>query len=285
MQPGTSACTLKPVDTAAALGSGSTTRPPLPQPRARALPLLLGSGPSRFEATRQPSSGPPKAADLRPNPRPNPLTGTVLEGHFECGEITNLALSNASFSTGIDERGRRIRMFTATLTCERATRANLASCVYEGETAPASELPPGASLSTFARIQMPGRMRHGAGRIRYECGNVYTGQWQHDRRSGSGTYWYACGDAYEGEWCDGMYHGHGKYTGSEVGGGGDSYEGEWSEDRPHGAGRYMYRESGAVYDGQWNEGAFHGTGTYTKADGSVTEGMWRDGLLIPLWQR
>ena len=22
-----------------------------------------------------------------------------------------------------------------------------------------------------------------------------------------------------------------------------------------------------------------------KADGSVTEGMWRDGLLIPLWQR
>ena len=47
---------------------------------------------------------------------------------------------------GIDERGRRIRMFTATLTCERATRANLASCVYEGETAPASELPPGAAL-------------------------------------------------------------------------------------------------------------------------------------------
>ena len=64
--------TLKPVDTAAALASGSTTRPPLPQPRARALPLLLGSGPSPFEATRQPSSGPAKAADLRPNP----LTGT-----------------------------------------------------------------------------------------------------------------------------------------------------------------------------------------------------------------
>ncbi len=49
--------TLKPVDTAAALASGSTTRPPLPQPWARVLPLLLGSGPSRFEATRQPSSG------------------------------------------------------------------------------------------------------------------------------------------------------------------------------------------------------------------------------------
>ena len=36
-----------------------------------ALPLLLGSGPSPFEATRQPSCGPPKTEDLRPNP----LTG------------------------------------------------------------------------------------------------------------------------------------------------------------------------------------------------------------------
>ena len=31
------------------------------------LPLFLGSGPSPFEATRQPSKGPPEAADLRPN--------------------------------------------------------------------------------------------------------------------------------------------------------------------------------------------------------------------------
>ena len=52
----------------AALGSGSAPRPLLPQPWARALPLLLGSGPSPFEATRQPSSGRPKAEDLRPKP-------------------------------------------------------------------------------------------------------------------------------------------------------------------------------------------------------------------------
>ena len=54
-----------------ALGSGSTTRPPLSQPWARALPLLLGSGPSPFEATRQPSKGRPETEDLRSNP----LTG------------------------------------------------------------------------------------------------------------------------------------------------------------------------------------------------------------------
>ena len=50
--------TLKPVDMAAALASGSTTRPPLPQPWASALSLLLGSGLSPFEAT----ASPPKAA-------------------------------------------------------------------------------------------------------------------------------------------------------------------------------------------------------------------------------
>jgi hypothetical protein len=69
-------CTLRRVETAAALASGSTTRPPRPQPRARALPLLLGNGLSPFEATRQPSSGPPKAVDLRPNP----LTGMTPVG-------------------------------------------------------------------------------------------------------------------------------------------------------------------------------------------------------------
>ena len=61
----TRAGTLKPVDTAAALASGSTTRPPPPQPRASALPLLLGSGPSPFEASRQPSSGRPGTEHLR----------------------------------------------------------------------------------------------------------------------------------------------------------------------------------------------------------------------------
>ena len=53
----------------AALGSGSAPPPPLPQPRPRADPEQR---PQPFEATRQPSSGPPKATNLRANP----LTGT-----------------------------------------------------------------------------------------------------------------------------------------------------------------------------------------------------------------
>ena len=48
----------KPVDTAAALASGSTTRPPLPQPRARALPA---SWPVALAPSKPPAS-PPVAA-------------------------------------------------------------------------------------------------------------------------------------------------------------------------------------------------------------------------------
>ena len=64
----------KPVDTAAALGSGSAPLPSLSQPRARALPRHLGSGPSPFKATRQPSKGRARAVGLRPNP----LAGTFV---------------------------------------------------------------------------------------------------------------------------------------------------------------------------------------------------------------
>ena len=49
---------LKPVEMTAALARGSTTRPPLPQPWARVLPLVLGSGLS----LSKPPANPPKAA-------------------------------------------------------------------------------------------------------------------------------------------------------------------------------------------------------------------------------
>jgi len=207
--------------------------------------------------------------------------GCIVEGTYECDERTCLALSSSNFVAGIDECGERIRMFTATLTCERATHANLAECIYEGETIGADHSD-SANLSAFTRMHLPGKVRHGSGRIKYECGNVYDGQWEHDKRSGTGTYWYACGDTYVGQWLCGMYHGKGKYTGSPNGG--DSYDGEWKADQPHGHGRYTYGATGEVYEGQWKDGQYHGTGTHTSAAGALTEAEWTEGLLIPRWQ-
>ena len=53
---------------AAALASGSAPLPCLSQPWARTPPLLLGSAPSRFEATRQPSKGRPRLRICAPTP-------------------------------------------------------------------------------------------------------------------------------------------------------------------------------------------------------------------------
>ena len=213
--------------------------------------------------------------------------GKVVEGTFEAGERVSCALTNAAFRTGIDESGKRIRMFTATLTCERVTKANLKRCVYEGQTAPADHDAPAATVSAFTRLHLPGRQRHGYGRIQYECGNVFEGQWCNDVREGDGTYWYACGDVYNGQWKAGKYEGGGKYTGSDIGGGGgDTYDGQWRADQPHGQGRYTYRLSGHVYEGQWSNGQYHGEGTYYDADGAIqVQGRWKEGLLVPLWQR
>jgi len=208
--------------------------------------------------------------------------GEVWEGTWECGERISAALSNSSFTAGIDEAGQRIRMFTATLTCERATKANLASCTYDGETIPAEH---SMATSAFTRMHLPGRVRHGYGKIRYECGNVYIGQWEHDKRSGVGTYWFACGDVYDGEWRMGMYHGKGVYTGSSNGGGGDYYDGLWEQDLPHGRGKYRYSASGDAYEGEFQHGRFHGEGTLTSANGEIKNGEWCKGLFVPLWQR
>ena len=79
-------CTLEPVDAAAALACGSTTRPPLPQPGVSAVPLLLGSGPSRFEASRLPSRGPPKAADAR-QPAHRYVRATAGEEWLKTGSV------------------------------------------------------------------------------------------------------------------------------------------------------------------------------------------------------
>jgi len=207
--------------------------------------------------------------------------GKVFEGLYECGERVSVALGRESLLDGVDERGVRIRMFTATITCERAAKADLDKCIYEGDTIPAER-----QGTRRMPMNIPGRVRHGHGRIVYECGNVYDGGWEQDKRSGVGTYTYACGDVYVGDWKDGKYHGRGHYVGSDSGGGGDEYKGEWRADKPHGHGRYMYSASGDVYEGQFKEGQFHGKGRYESAcDGHVKDGEWREGLLVPRWQR
>ena len=45
-------------------------------------------------------------------------------------------------------------------------------------------------------------MAHGDGKFFHVDGDVYDGQWKHDKANGIGTYIHGNGARYEGEWKD-----------------------------------------------------------------------------------
>ena len=175
-------------------------------------------------------------------------------------------LSKQNLKSGKDEFGARVRIFTASLCCERAHGLGLDKFTWEGDTLD-SDLP---------GLRMPGKARHGQGTITYESGDSYEGGWKDDKRSGFGKMTFACGDFYEGEWVEGKYAGHGKYTNAEIG----TYEGEWKANQKHGTGRTYYSETGDVYEGSYVAGVREGYGTYTKGNGEIRMGRYEKGELV-----
>jgi hypothetical protein len=193
--------------------------------------------------------------------------GTVFVGHYEVGElIKKIKIDQSHLLSGTDESGNRLKLFSATETCQRARAAGVYKFVYDGDTLE----------SDLAGLKLPGKLRHGDGEIRYEYGASYVGQWVNDKRTGTGKFTFACNDVYEGEWLDNKYHGQGKYTSAES----DEYEGQWHEDKMHGTGKYFYRDTGDTYEGSFVHGVREGPGKYIKADGTVTEGEWKANELV-----
>ena len=71
-----------------------------------------------------------------------------------------------------------------------------------------------------------GRRRHGRGKMTFESGDVYEGEYKDDKQSGRGTYKHASGNVYEGEWKDGDMNGRGKKTYTD----GKVEDGRWEND-------------------------------------------------------
>jgi hypothetical protein len=89
------------------------------------------------------------------------------------------------------------------------------------------------------------------GRIIFQDGKSYVGEWLNDRPHGKGTMRLTSGDVYVGELKEGRMHGRGTCTYHSQGG--KRYEGEFEYDKPHGAG-VMYYLDGAVVEAQWENG-------------------------------
>jgi hypothetical protein len=141
-----------------------------------------------------------------------------------------------------------------------------------------------------------GDTKNGFGKVRWENGDEYEGQWKGGKRHGRGVVTYANGDKYEGGYVDGKQTGRGvltcasgdKYDGDYVDGkrtgrgvytwaSGTKYDGDFVDDKRTGRGVWTWA-NGNKYDGDFVDGKMAGRGTFTyPADGASWQGPWRAG--------
>lgn len=110
---------------------------------------------------------------------------------------------------------------------------------------------------------------HGTGIKLYANGDMYSGKWAEGRRDGQGRYKFLQGHQYTGEYKDDQCHGRGTLTTKH----GDRYEGEWVCGRKHGSGVERLA-CGQLFEGTWVRGKKHGAGKTTMPSGEVVSGIW-----------
>lgn len=85
-----------------------------------------------------------------------------------------------------------------------------------------------------------GGQKHGNGKMMYDNGNEYDGQWKNNKRDGKGTTNYSpSGNVYTGTWKTGKRHGFGVFHIKKTG---DIYRGNWAHGQKSGAGVYEYAD-------------------------------------------
>ncbi len=115
--------------------------------------------------------------------------------------------------------------------------------------------------------------KDGFGKMKYENGNVYEGEWKDGKRHGKGEIILVNGGSYEGEWKDDKRNGQGKMLYKD----GSSYEGEWKDDKLEGFGTVIWA-NGRKYVGNLINGQKHGKGTTYNEDGTIDyEGEYKNG--------
>ena len=92
------------------------------------------------------------------------------------------------------------------------------------------------------------------------------------RSLGQGMYRWPNGAVYQGEMLNGLRHGQGRMSFSEIP---SVYEGAWIEGKRHGYGTLSLNESGTHrYQGEFHSDMKQGKGTMTYSNGDVFEGDW-----------
>lgn len=109
--------------------------------------------------------------------------------------------------------------------------------------------------------------------IKYNSGDIYTGDLHGIVKHGSGILTYANGDIYDGDFANDMKTGEAIISFSD----GSKYIGTVKDGLPHGKGIYTFADSSWYY-GDFSEGLKHGVGEYHDADGSYYYGSFDNDL-------
>ena len=114
---------------------------------------------------------------------------------------------------------------------------------------------------------------HGKGRLFWNNGDSYEGDFHLGNRHGQGVYRWSDGRQYTGDFVQNIREGQGRllYTNS------DFYEGGFYEGKRHGSGQFIFA-NGSLYKGHWAAGKYQGHGTLVQADGHTYVGEFTDGM-------
>lgn len=99
---------------------------------------------------------------------------------------------------------------------------------------------------------------------------VYEGQMKEGLPQGAGKVTFEDGSVYEGNWSHGEYHGQGKLSSSTF-----SYEGGFKDSLFDGEGKLTLVGVGE-YEGMFSRGKFSGYGIFRWIKGKIYRGHWRD---------
>merc|ERR1712192_35850 len=121
--------------------------------------------------------------------------------------------------------------------------------------------------------QVRGNVLSGRGRMQWEDGALYVGEFANDCRNGHGTFRHGTtGMVYEGQFVNDKMHGEGCCSFVD----GRKYEGQVTEGQIEGTGKMTW-PNGAEYFGQYVKSLKHGTGVFKWPDGRQYEGDWKNG--------
>ena len=105
-------------------------------------------------------------------------------------------------------------------------------------------------------------------------GEKYIGYFKNGVRNGKGILSKREGDIFEGEFLNGEF-----IKGKIIYKNEDEYNGSIADGKKKGKGTYKYK-NGDIYEGCFENDTFNGEGKFTKMNGEITRGFFKDGKLM-----